>query len=912
MGKGLLAAVRDPETGKTPAIIDKYLAWKAREKMMGTYVRGLRKEALKHGTGRIHANFWQAGTATGRLCVSGDTVLKTSMGDFQIRDFPEALLGKASVMTHRGRLRPVVAKFIKGDEVMLRLTVDDGTLLECTRGHRILTPGGWRSAGELSVGSVVCSGVSSSTGCKESRIAGISDAGVQEVWSIEVEEDHSYMVGSLANLNSCRQPNLENIPRGSGFDWQYTYPVKKAFVAEEGYTIIVLDYSQLELRIMAHLCGDSAMKQVYIDEYNKVPGAIDIHESTRLALAERSGNPEFPRTIAKNCVAEGTSILTSEGFVPVERLVPSDAEGRVTLARPAHIQSYDEVRTVEEGYYGGEKECLRVETEFGLVVEQTADHEIPVVRDGSVVMVETGELRVGDLVLMKVGANVHGSSGRLRVPATVSATSYKDVLLPPVLTPALSRFLGYYTAEGSAYCRNGYHVNIGFGTEDADVVADCRRAAEECFGDRVKILDNDRVRLTSLHSKKVYEWLIAEGSGTSSADKAVPECVRSSPWDIKREFFQAYFEGDGSVSGGVVRACSKSERLIRQISEEMMNIGLPGVVLSETRGSYGLFWVWQCNDSDLFGSLVGFVSDRKKAACVSEKAHRRSVLFLDGFESEVARVAPLLKGRDRNKMTECLTHSVRLGETRLTPAVKSRLEGDARFLVDNGLWTVRVRKIEPCGVRRVYDLYEPVHKVMVAGSLVTGDCNFGLLYGQTPEGLQRFLWLSAREERTVEECIEWHAAFFEKYPGLKEYQDRIFKEVAEKGYVKNIAGIKRNLGYLFGLQKGSAYRIGLNFTDQSSAAVIIKIAMRNIRRRWLSEKEWKRYDPQFVDQVHDELVIECREEGALPIFKMAKFEMENALKLSVPLKAEGGWAKDWMTAKKTEVDLDALEAANNG
>lgn len=181
---------------------------------------------------------------------------------------------------------------------------------------------------------------------------------------------------------------------------------------------------------------------------------------------------------------------------------------------------------------------------------------------------------------------------------------------------------------------------------------------------------------------------------------------------------------------------------------------------------------------------------------------------------------------------------------------------------------------------------------------IAKNVNFGLLYGQTPQGLRDFLWLKARVNRTVEECIEWHEAFFQRYPGIKDYHDQIFEEVRDNGFVRTLVGRTRQLGYLFGLDKGSAFRIGVNFTIQGTAADIIKLAMRNIRRRVRSEKEWAGADFHFVDQVHDELVCECREECADAICSMIGYEMEHALPLRVPLKADGAWAKDWKVAKE--------------
>jgi len=187
---------------------------------------------------------------------------------------------------------------------------------------------------------------------------------------------------------------------------------------------------------------------------------------------------------------------------------------------------------------------------------------------------------------------------------------------------------------------------------------------------------------------------------------------------------------------------------------------------------------------------------------------------------------------------------------------------------------------------------------------IAKNVNFGLLYGQTPQGLKDFLWLKARIERPVEECIDWHTAFFEKYPGIAEYHEKIFKQIRDKGYVLSLTGRVRDLAYLFSQNPGSAFRIGVNFTVQGSAADMIKLAMRNIRRRVRAERAWAKCDIHIVNQVHDELVTECVAEAAEEVCAMISHEMCSALPLSVPLVAGGGVGLDWLKAKKDAEDRE--------
>ena len=65
---------------------------------------------------------------------------------------------------------------------------------------------------------------------------------------------------------------------------------------------------------------------------------------------------------------------------------------------------------------------------------------------------------------------------------------------------------------------------------------------------------------------------------------------------------------------------------------------------------------------------------------------------------------------------------------------------------------------------------------------------------------------------------------------------------------------------------------------------------------------WKRLkdempEARLVLQVHDELIVECPEEQAASVAKLLEDEMENVVKLSVPLTAEAHWGKNWLEAK---------------
>lgn len=83
-----------------------------------------------------------------------------------------------------------------------------------------------------------------------------------------VHTSYQQAVASTGRLSSS-DPNLQNIPVRS----EQGRRIRKAFIAPPGYVLLAADYSQVELRIMAHLSGDDGLLQAFHD-------GIDVHQAT--------------------------------------------------------------------------------------------------------------------------------------------------------------------------------------------------------------------------------------------------------------------------------------------------------------------------------------------------------------------------------------------------------------------------------------------------------------------------------------------------------------------------------------------------------------------------------------------------------------------------------------------------------
>ncbi|TVP54182.1 MAG: DNA polymerase I [Halomonadaceae bacterium] len=164
--------------------------------------------------------------------------------------------------------------------------------------------------------------------------------------------------------------------------------------------------------------------------------------------------------------------------------------------------------------------------------------------------------------------------------------------------------------------------------------------------------------------------------------------------------------------------------------------------------------------------------------------------------------------------------------------------------------------------------------------------NFGLIYGMSAWGLSRQLGI-ARD--TSQEYID---RYFERYPGVLQYMDRTRKEAHEQGYVETLFGRRLYLPEIHSrnnnLRQG-AERTAINGPMQGTAADIIKLAMITVED-WISQSG---LDAMMIMQVHDELIVEVREDQVPELTAALEDMMSKAASLDVPLLVEAGVGQSW-------------------
>ena len=167
--------------------------------------------------------------------------------------------------------------------------------------------------------------------------------------------------------------------------------------------------------------------------------------------------------------------------------------------------------------------------------------------------------------------------------------------------------------------------------------------------------------------------------------------------------------------------------------------------------------------------------------------------------------------------------------------------------------------------------------------------NFGIIYGISTFGLAERLSIPRAEAK---ELID---GYFETYPGVKKYMDEVIRKTKETGFAETIYGRKRYLKDINSqnaIVRGFAERNAINAPIQGSAADIIKLAMVRIQH----EIENRNLRSKMTMQVHDELNFTVAKDELDEMKALVVNEMQQVVKLKVPLLAECGVGQNWLEA----------------
>ncbi|NOY61678.1 MAG: DNA polymerase I, partial [Gammaproteobacteria bacterium] len=164
--------------------------------------------------------------------------------------------------------------------------------------------------------------------------------------------------------------------------------------------------------------------------------------------------------------------------------------------------------------------------------------------------------------------------------------------------------------------------------------------------------------------------------------------------------------------------------------------------------------------------------------------------------------------------------------------------------------------------------------------------NFGLIYGMSAFGLARQLGV---DRGLAQAYVE---RYFARYPGVKSFMDCMREQAHEQGYVETVFGRRLHLPEINSRnaqRRQYAERAAINAPMQGTAADIIKLAMLRVDQ-WLKSSG---VDAAQIMQVHDELVLEVKEEQLVSTIDAVRDAMSGVASLAVPLIVDIGSGDNW-------------------
>jgi len=210
----------------------------------------------------------------------------------------------------------------------------------------------------------------------------------------------------------------------------------------------------------------------------------------------------------------------------------------------------------------------------------------------------------------------------------------------------------------------------------------------------------------------------------------------------------------------------------------------------------------------------------------------------------------------------------------------------AHLSADEGLLSAFAedRDVHQATASEVFEV--PLEKVTADQRRLAKTINFGLIYGMSPFGLARNLGI---DRRSASQYVE---RYFQRYPGVRRFMDETRNNARELGYVETVYGRRLYLPDIRSRNKQTqqyAERAAINAPMQGTAADIIKRAMISVDA-WCTREDMP---ARLIMQVHDELVLEVREDAIAAVSAGVREHMARAADLKVPLRVDLGTGANW-------------------
>lgn len=634
-------------------------------------------------------------------------------------------------------------------------------------------------------------------------------------------DEHSVLRG---DLNSCGTktgrfastgPNLQNQPNN------YHFPIREAFVPRPGYKFVNYDYSQLELRVMAHMSKDSQFMDIFLhgrDPHGEVAKSCGI-----------------TRKQAK-CVNENTLIFTDKGVLRIGDVSTCRIKDTFDSPMISSVYNGSEMIGVNSFYSNGYDNTLAIITKRG-IVRSSVNHQY-VIADGTLKCAR--DLKVGDEISENAQLTYEGSE------TSIDYNPFFDFgdAFSIKMDSQWAYIAGVLTGDG---CFSAKHIGISVGK--GRFFKSWRKILKDEFAKKGLPLTERSNIYMYLGSSRFVKFMIPFGLSDERGKKnfKIPLWVLNGTIEMRKNFLGGLIDTDGTISEtGTTSICTKSIQLAEDLCFLLNSIGYNFGVEPSWNSTYERWYfrihIYSDSLSDLLSSNV--IKCPHKVVSLTERV------------SKVGRGAK----NSPNKVLQVLS----LGTD---------------YLCD-------------------LNVDSPSHLYMT-GTLVTHNTmNFGVLYGM---GIGKYMrTFNVSKARAIEMIDSYHKA----YVGFAHWKESTENFAKKHGYVKNLFGrirvFKETTKSKFTRNEAMYYaelRQAVNTIIQGTGADIVKLATIAMCRKF---KELN-LDAHFLLQVHDEVLIEVREDQMMECEKVVIDCMENTVKLDVPLIADGKILANWGEMKNDDI-----------
>lgn len=337
----------------------------------------------------------------------------------------------------------------------------------------------------------------------------------------------------------------------------------------------------------------------------------DTVERAAAARRQKAPHPDAVTiTTCHRCVHPDTLVETTQGLLPIRELPPTGV-----IATPSGPQEY--LNRTNQPL----RDAYKVTTRSGYTLTMSPEHGMTVWRGGEPTRVEGCDLRVGDILRLRLGATVDTLSSPHLHEAQEADVRARLHDIPTEVTGDFAEFLGLFVADGTLY-HSGFRLVKSY----SSVV---ERFAELCgslFGIPATIGKNgEGTPAAWVNSTFLSAWL-AGIQGLSPHAKHVPEIVLRSPLAIQARFLRGLFE-DGTVNeeAGFVDHIhwdTKDKSVADTVQTMLLRFGIISAVREHSTGDrkrITTLYVYS-RSAALFRDRVGFVSPEKNARLSGEFA----------------------------------------------------------------------------------------------------------------------------------------------------------------------------------------------------------------------------------------------------------------------------------------------------